>query len=575
MQRKCHPAWWRCAVIYQVYPRSFQDSNADGIGDLRGILSRIDYIASLGVDALWINPVFSSPGKDNGYDISDYRSIGPAYGTMTDMEELILRAHEKGLRIILDMVFNHTSNVHEWFRQACLSRDNPFYSYYHWWPAERGRPPYRCGFFDAAGEAWQYNAPTDSWYLHYFSPEQPDLNWENPRVRRELYDILRFWIGKGVDGFRFDAITFVAKDTSWPEIALSTLRDNYQGDWGNYYASSPHLHGYLKEMRREILGAPGGPGGSDGGAPEILLFGEAPGVPPEQSLLFVGEDRGELDLISHFDGMVLGYLQGEYRKPDPNGYNRSQFKQVYSTWTDLFRRDGWGTVYLGSHDQPRMVSRWGDDRGEFRIRSAKLLLTFLLTMRATPIIYNGDELGMRNIRFASIDDYRDIETIQNYQRIATAGGDPEAFLRDQQLAGRDNGRTPFQWTAGPQGGFTTATPWLRVNPDHRWVNREAEEADPGSVLNYTRALLRLRRRFAALTAGDFNLLNHDDSPVLAYSRSLGRTTIAVLLNFSGEEAPFDGLLSLSGQVLINNDASVSRAGKSLRLAPWQALVFDC
>lgn len=565
MQHKCHPAWWRHAVIYQVYPRSFQDSNADGIGDLRGILSRIDYIASLGVDALWINPVFSSPGKDNGYDISDYRSIQPEYGTMTDMEELILRAHRKGLRLILDMVFNHTSNKHEWFRQACMSRDNPFYPYYHWWPAESGRPPYRCGFFDAAGEAWQYNAPTDSWYLHYFSPEQPDLNWENPRVRRELYEILRFWIGKGVDGFRFDAITFVAKDTSWPEITPETLKKEYHGDWGHYYASGPHLHDYLKEMRHETRSANG----------DILLFGEAPGVSAEQSLLFVGEDRGELDLISHFDGMVLGYLPGEFKKPDPNGYNKGQFKQVYTKWTDIFREEGWGTLYLGNHDQPRMVSRWGDDRDEFRLGSAKLLLTFLLTMRATPIIYNGDELGMRNIRFRDIDDYRDIETIQNYQRIKASGGDAEAFLRDQQLAGRDNGRTPFQWTAGPQAGFTTVTPWLGINPDHRWVNREAEEEDPASILHFTRELLRLRRRFAALTAGDFCLLNHDDSSVFAYTRSHQGTTIAILLNFSGEPVFFSGVLSAPrpSDILINNYPVADWGRRGLRLAPWQALVF--
>jgi len=578
MQHKCHPAWWRHAVIYQVYPRSFQDSNADGIGDLRGILSRIDYIASLGVDTLWINPVFSSPGKDNGYDISDYRSIQSEYGTMKDMEELIEAIHGKGLRIIVDMVFNHTSEEHEWFRQARTSRDNPFYAFYHWWPAEKGRPPYRCGFFDAAGEAWQYNAPTNSYYLHYFSREQPDLNWENPDVRRELYAILRFWLGKGMDGFRFDAITFIAKDTSWPEIAPETLKNKYQDDWGHYYASAPHLHDYLKEMRRETRGnVPGMPAGRDNAGPEILLLGEAPGISAEQALLFVGEDRGELDLISHFDGMVLGLVPGEYRKPDPNGYSRPELKRVYTTWTDMFREKGWGTLYLGSHDQPRMVSRWGDDHGDYRFTSAKLLLTFLLTMRATPILFNGDELGMRNIGFTSIDEYRDIETLQNYQRIKAGGGDPEAFLRDQQLAGRDNGRTPFQWTPGPLAGFTTGVPWLSINADHPSVNRETEEADPDSVLNYTRKLLRIRRQYPALTAGEFYLLNHDKSPVFAYTRSLERTTIAILLNFSGNPVNFSAVQpspSLS-HILINNYTMVNRTRGGVELAPWQALVFRC
>jgi len=561
MQHKCHPAWWRQAVIYQVYPRSFADSNGDGVGDLPGLISRLDYIASLGVDALWINPVFTTTGKDNGYDVSDYYTIQPEYGTMDDLDELIKEAHDRNIRIIIDMVFNHTSDQHEWFQQARISRESPFYAYYHFWPAENGKPPYRCGFFDSGGEAWQYNEATNSYYLHYFAPEQPDLNWENPVVRQQLYAILQFWVAKGMDGFRFDAITFVAKDTTWPEITPAILKEKYGNDWGHYYGAGPHLHDYLKEMRREIP------------SPDILFLGEAPGVLLEQALDF----DGELDLITHFDGMTIGYVTNEFKKPDPAGYCRAAFKEIYTKWSDVYREQGWGTLYLGNHDQPRMLSRWGDDRPAMRSASAKCLLTFLLTMRATPFLYAGDELGMRNIRFTTVDDYRDIETHQVYQQLKAKGGDTDAFLRDQQVAGRDNGRTPFQWSAGANAGFTTGTPWLRVNPDYVSINRDREEKDAGSVLNYTRRLLRLRRENPALTCGDFRVLNDDDSPIFAYARSVKDQTIAILLNLSGDETLYGALLSepSPNNILLNNYPVVQWTRQGLLLAPWQALVFVC
>jgi oligo-1,6-glucosidase len=568
MQQKCHPAWWREAVIYQVYPRSFQDSNGDGIGDLPGIVSRLDYIASLGVDTLWINPVFASPGKDNGYDISDFRRIAPEYGTMEDMEQLIKELHNRGLRIIIDMVLNHTSDQHEWFQQARTSRDNPYYDYYLWWPAEKGKPPFRCGFFDPSGEAWQYNEPTDSWYLHYFAPEQPDLNWDNPRVRQDLYAILRFWLDKGIDGFRLDAITFISKDTSWPDLTPAIMKEKYQNDWGHCYADGPHLHEYLREMRREI------------GAThprDVLFLGEAPGVTVEKASLFVGDDREELDLITHFDGMVPGYIPGEFKKPDPAGYSRAEFKRVYAEWAGIADGKGWGTVYLGNHDQPRMLSRWGDDRDELRAASAKCLLTFLLTMRATPLLYNGDELGMRNIRFTNIDDYRDIETRQYFQLIQSKGGDTAGFLRDQQLAGRDNGRTPFQWSGEAAAGFSTGVPWLRINDDHVRINRDTEEKDADSVLNYTRRLLRLRRGHPALSTGDWRLLDMSDEKVFAYSRSLGGTSFLILLNLSSEHRQGQFPLSAPGarQLACNNYSSFSSAADAVALLPWQALVFVC
>jgi oligo-1,6-glucosidase len=558
--------WWKEAVIYQVYPRSFKDSNGDGIGDLRGLVDSMDYIASLGIDILWLNPVFRSSGFDNGYDICNFQAIQPEYGTMNDFQQVIGSAHQRGIRVIIDMVLNHTSDRHEWFRQALTSRDNPYYSYYHWWPAENGEPPHRFGFFDAEGRGWHFNAPTNSWYLHYFSPEQPDLNWENQEVRRKLYDILRFWLAKGLDGFRFDAMTFISKDTDFPEITPEMLKENYHNDWGYYYASGPRLHEYLREMRREALA------GRD-----IVAIAEAPGILPEEATLFVAEDRGELDLITHFGGMGIGYLQGGFKKPDPAGYSMLEFKEVYTLWSDIFRREGWGTLYLGNHDQPRMVSRWGDDSGDYRALSSKLLFTFLLTMRSTPFIYNGDELAMANIRFTSIDDYEDIETRRIYEQIKANNGDTDAFLRDQQFAGRDNGRTPFQWTSGPEAGYTIGQPWLKVNPDHDKINREVEESDTASVLNYVRRLIALRRQYPALIYGDYEMLTHDDSRVYAYARTWQGAKFVILLNFSSKESSFGGLFALpaGSDVLSNNCSDIQWSGIGLRLYPWQALVFGC
>lgn len=558
--------WWKEAIIYQVYPRSFKDSNGDGIGDLPGILSELNYIVSLGVNTVWINPVYKSPGRDNSYDISDFRDVDPIYGTLADLEALIKEVHGKGLRIIMDMVINHTSDQHQWFQQACTARDNAYYPFYIWWPAEKGKPPYRRGFFDPRGEAWTYNEATDSYYLHYFSPEQPDLNWDDPELRRQLYEMLRFWLDRGIDGLRFDALTFISKDQSFPEITPEILKESYQNDWGYYYAKGPHLHDYLKELNREVLRHY-----------DCVAIAEASGVSSDEVLDFVAEDRHELDLLIHFEGMILGTVPGAFKKPDPNGYDRAAFKKIYTRWSDVFSQQGWGTIYLGNHDQPRMLSRWGDDSEPFADCAAKLLFTFLLTMRATPFLYNGDELGMTNIRFTQIGDYDDIETRQMYDKLKKEGDDTEGFLKDQQLTARDNGRTPFQWTNGPNAGFTSGVPWLKINPNYTRINREAEEKDAASVLNYVRRLIRIRRAHPALVYGTYEPLTHDDSPVYAYNRTFKGVTLSVLLNFSGQEQPFDGLLSLpsANEVLINNYPVLQWTRRGLTLKPWQALVFVC
>jgi len=552
--------WWKEAVIYQVYPRSFKDSDGNGVGDLKGILSELDYIASLGVDAVWINPVYVSPGEDNGYDISDYRAIDPQYGTMEDMQRLIDGLHERKMRIILDMVVNHTSDEREWFQRARQSRDDAHYGWYHWWPAEKGEPPYRCGFFDSEGKAWQYNAATNSWYLHYFSPHQPDLNWGNAELRREIYAMLISWLDKGVDGFRMDAITFISKDASWPEITAATLKQKYCNDWGHYYASGPKLHEYLREMYAAVLE------GRD-----AVIIGESSGVSAEKAPDFVGEDRKELDMIYQFEGIIVGYLPGQFKKVDRDGYRLAEFRDVYTRWDRALDGKGWNTLYLGNHDQPRMVSRWGDDGDEFRGVSAKLLFTFLLTMRGTPSLYNGDELGMTNIRFRRIGEYRDIETRRVFEQIRKKGGATEEFLRDQQLTGRDNGRTPFQWNAGLHAGFTEGEPWIAVNGNYRAINAAAQEVDPESVLAYVRRVVRIRREREVLVYGGYRLIDPEDAEVYAYERWNEAERLLVVLNFSGREQLFR---PGGGEVLISNYAGVAWVAGVIRLKPWQAVVIE-
>jgi oligo-1,6-glucosidase len=525
------------------------------------MLSKLDYIASLGVDAVWLNPVYASPGEDNGYDITDYKVVDARFGTMDDLQRLIDGLHARQMRLILDMVINHTSDTHRWFRNARCSRDDHHYGWYHWWPAEKGKPPYRCGFFDPAGKAWEYNPATDSYYLHYFSPHQPDLNWENPAVRHEIYAMLRYWLCRGVDGFRMDAITFISKDTTWPVINAEMLKEKYDNDWGNYYATGPRLHDYLRELRAAVL---------DG--TDAVIIGESSGVAAERAPDFVAEDRKELDMLYQFEAIMVGYLPGEFKKIDPKGWSLLKLKEIYTRWDRLLENKGWNTIYLGNHDQPRMVSRWGDDRDAFRAASAKLLFTFLLTMRGTPSLYNGDELGMTNIRFREIGQYQDIETRQKYAEIRGNGGDTEAFLRDQRLAARDNSRTPFQWNAEMHAGFTGGEPWMTVNGNYRMVNAAAQEKDPDSVLAYVRRLLRFRREHKVLVYGGYRLIDPNHEHIYAYERWDAMERLMVVLNFSSAAAWLHR--DVDGDVQINNYPELIREAGVIRLAPWQAVVIS-
>ncbi len=549
--------WWKEAVVYQIYPRSFQDSNGDGVGDIPGIISRLDYVKSLGIDVVWLNPIYSSPNDDNGYDISDYQNIMTEFGTMADFDSLLKEMHSRKLKLVMDLVVNHCSSEHEWFKQSRSSRDNPYRDYFHWWPAEKGKPAKRFSFFDVHSDAWKLDPKTNAYYLHYFSQKQPDLNWENPKVREEIFSMMRFWFDKGVDGFRMDVIPFISKDTTYPELPAQ-----YHGDMVKYYANGPHLHEYLQAMNREVLSKY-----------PIMSVAEGIGVSTDDALQFVDADRHELDMLYHFEGVSIGYLPNQFKVPDPKGFSLLEFKQVYSKWDSVFAQKGWGTVYLGNHDQPRMVTRWGNDSPEFRELSSKMLTTFLMTMRATPYYYLGDELGMNNIKFDRIEDYQDIESRNMYAKAKAAGQDLKKFLAAQKISARDNGRTPFQWDASDNAGFSTAKPWLKVNPNYMTVNVAAEEKDPNSVLNYFRKIVQLRKGDKTLVYGKYTLLDAGNPDVYAYLRENEGRKVLVLLNFRATPSTTNLGMDISkGRVLIGNYPA--GGSPSLTLRPYEAVVME-
>lgn len=556
--------WWKDAIVYQIYPRSFKDSDSDGVGDLKGVTFKLDYIKSLGIDVVWLNPIFASPNADNGYDISDYRGIMKEFGTMADFDALLKGMHDRGLRLVLDLVVNHSSDEHEWFKQSRSSRTNPYRDYYHWWPAEKGKPAFRPGAFEVDGSGWRYDSLTNAYYLHYFSNKQPDLNWENPKLRKEIFDMMKFWFEKGVDGFRMDVIPFIAKDTAFPVILSKEIQEKYNGDWSQYMASGTGLHDYLKEMNREVLSKY-----------NCMTVAEGAGVTEKTAHNFVDEDRKELNMLYHFEGVSLGYLPDKFKVMDPNGYKLTEFKAIYSKWDSIFAQKGWGTIYLGNHDQPRMVTRWGNDAAQYRELSSKMLTTFLMTMRATPYYYFGDELGMNNIKFDKIEDYKDIESISMYQQIKNNGGDLNEFMEAQKISARDNSRTPFQWDASTNAGFTSGAPWIRINPNYTTVNVAAEEQNPNSVLNYFRKMVQLRKNNPVLVYGAYKLLVPNDPQVYAYTRTLGNHKLLVLMNFSKITAHFVPDRKLDSRfVMINNYQEVQIKENRVELKPYQAVVIQ-
>ena len=544
------PGWWKEAIVYQLYPRSFQDSNGDGIGDLKGIMQRLDYLQELGVGTVWLNPIYASPNDDNGYDISDYQQIMPDFGTMADFDALLKGMHAHGIKLVMDVVVNHSSDEHEWFKQARSSRTSPYRDYYYWWPAEKGTPPARYSTFDVKKNAWQYDKPTNSYYLHYFSKKQPDLNWTNPKVRQEVYKMMRFWADKGIDGFRMDAFQFVAKDPSFP--SMPGLNEH---NYTNAYNHGPHLHDYLKEMNQQVFSHY-----------NLLTVAEGAGRNPQEAMLFVDPARKELDMTYHFDAVRVG-------KPD-GSYQLSELKNVFGSWEKEFATKGWQAIYLGSHDQPRIVSRFGDDRPEFRATSAKLLNTFLLSMHGTPYCYYGDELGMTNIKFTRSSSYRDVAARNGFQQVKEQRGDTVAFLKSLAHFSRDNGRTPFQWTAGKEAGFTTGTPWLQVNPNYLTINEAAESREAQSVLAHFKQAVAMRRQHKVLVYGAYQLLDAANPHIWAYTRTQGADKALVVLNFSATKQSWalPAGLTIAGAPWLNNYPSVP-SGPALALEPWQAVVL--
>lgn len=550
-QQKNGKVWWKEAVVYQIYPRSFKDSDGDGIGDLKGIISRLDYIKSLGVDVVWLNPVYTSPNDDNGYDVSDYRNIMKDFGTMTDFDTLLTGMHSRGIKLVMDLVVNHSSDEHNWFQQSRSSRESPYRDYYHWWNAERGKPAYRYSLFDINHDAWKYDSLTNAYYLHYFSRKQPDLNWENPKLRQEVYDIMKFWASKGIDGFRLDAFQFAAKDTTFPPFP-----QGFEKNFVQYYAMGPHLHDYLQEMNREVFDKY-----------PLMSVAEGAGNSFEDAHNLVDAGRKELNMAYAFEGVDIA---------KPEGYTLAHFKEVFTRWDSAFAQEGWLSVFLANHDQARMVSRFGNDSLPFRDLSSKMLSTFVLTMRGTPYYYNGDELGMTNAGFNRIEDYRDMPTLNEYQHQKATGGDLQKFMQRIRFESRDNGRTPFQWDSTAQAGFTTGKPWMGVNPNYTRLNAAAQENDPNSCLHYFRKLTRLRKENPVLVYGKYTLLDKNNPTVYAYTREEEGKKILVVLNFSTTEAETTlGFDITKSKLLLSNYAAGTPASgtTSLKLRPYEAAVY--
>ena len=545
--------WWKEGIVYQIYPRSYKDTSGNGVGDLRGIIQKLDYIKSLGITMVWLNPIYESPNDDNGYDISDYRAIMKEFGTMEDFDELLQGLHERGMKFIMDVVVNHSSDEHEWFQHSRSSRDNPYRDYYHWWPAEKGKPNHRWSFFDENSDAWKYDQQTDSYYLHYFSQKQPDLNWENPKVRQEVYDIMKFWAEKGVDGFRLDAFQYVSKDITFPPFP-----EGYDVDVPSvieYHGMGPHIHSYLKEMNEQVLSKY-----------DVFAVSEGVGSTLQDAHDLVDEDRKELQMAYHFEATDMVTTLEKC--------TLAQFKESFTKWDKSFAEKGWIAIYLSNHDQSRFINRYGSDKPAFKDYSAKLLNTFILSMRGTPFMYYGDELGMTNIGFTKIEQYKDIAAINGYKKAASDGEDLDHYLKKLNLLSRDNGRTPMQWDTSNNAGFSSEIPWLPVHENHTTVNVANQQNDQNSVLNHFKKMVTFRKDNLLLVYGNYQIIQEEHQTIYAYSRTLDDEQMTILLNFSESESSirlpnFDQ----GKEVLINNYNEFSVDKDTITLKPYQAVVL--
>ncbi len=534
---KTKHGWWESAVFYQIYPKSFQDTNGDGVGDLRGIIQRLDYLETLGIDGIWMSPVCASPQVDNGYDISDYCAIDPMFGTMADMEELIAEAGKRGISIILDLVLNHCSDQHPWFREALKGPENPYSDYFIWRDGDENTPPntMRSVF---GGLAWTYSPERKQWYFHQFAPQQPDLNWENPRMRQDLYKSIRFWVEKGVEGFRLDVIDQIGKDA---DLQISN--------------NGPKLNDYLRELSREAFPEEG-----------IVSVGEAWGADTERAKLYSAPDGSELSMVFQFEHICQDQEPGK-DKWDMIPLRLPLLKDCFRRWQQELHGKGWNSLFMNNHDLPRIVSRWGNDR-EYRVESAKMLATMLHGMQGTPYIFQGEELGMTNI-VLPIEEHVDLETLNVYRERIELGYDPEDVMASIHARSRDNGRTPIQWTAGVNAGFTTGKPWVPVNPNYTEINAEAALADAHSVFHYYRKLIELRKTYDVFRRGSFTLLDPENEKIFAYTRDTEEEHMLIVCNFTAETLTLDAPENFRGaRMLLSNYAEEDES-----LRPYEAAIL--
>ena len=544
--------WWKEAVIYQIYPRSFMDSNGDGIGDLQGIISRLDYLKYLGIDVIWLSPVYKSPNDDNGYDISDYQDIMDEFGTMEDFDELLAAAHARGIKIVMDLVVNHTSDEHQWFVESQKSKDNAYRDYYIWREGKDAQTPPNNWGSCFGGSAWQYDEKTGMYYLHLFSKKQPDLNWDNPKVRGEVFDMMTWWCDKGIDGFRMDVISMISKTKEMP--------DGKNGDFGPYCIHGPNVHHYLREMNEKVLSKY-----------DIMTVGETAGVTTTLAQQYAGEDAHELDMVfqfEHVDG------DGKYGKWTDEKIPLVTLKETLSRWqTELYGK-AWNSLFWDNHDQPRAVSRFGDDRPMYREVSAKMLATCLHMLQGTPYIYQGEELGMTNYPFQRPSDFRDIESVNAYREWCSEGRlSHEVFWPCITFKSRDNARTPVQWDDSPHAGFTTGTPWIAVNPNYTEINAKAETADPDSVFHYYKKLIALRKAYPVVVYGKYEMMMEDSEELYVYTRAFEKESLLVVCSFCDHDTNFTLPAEFAGASCLICNVENEYGNPKMTLKPYEAFVL--
>lgn len=551
-------AWWKEAVVYQIYPRSFMDSNGDGIGDLNGITEKLEYLKELGIDVIWLSPVYQSPNDDNGYDISDYQAIMEEFGTMEDYDRMLARAHELGIKIMMDLVVNHTSDEHAWFVESRKSVDNPYRDFYIWRKGKDGKEPNNWGSC-FSGSAWKYDPQTDMYFLHLFSKKQPDLNWDNPKVRDQVFEMMNWWCEKGIDGFRMDVISLISKPEGLP--------DGIPGETGyadSGCANGPHVHEYLKEMNRKVLSHY-----------DLITVGEAAGVTLEEAKKYANADGSELNMVFQFEHMGSGpEADNRYGKWDSHKMPLPVWKKILSRWQTGLEGKAWNSLFLSNHDQPRSVSWFGNDSEQYREISAKMLGTCLHMMQGTPYVYQGEELGMCNAYFDQLEDYRDIESLNAYKELTeTCGVSHEEMMGYLKRISRDNARTPMQWDDSANAGFTTGTPWIKVNSNYKTVNAKQQTTDPDSVFSYYKELIRLRHENDIIVYGEYELLEPQNEELFIYTRTWNNEQLMVLCNFTDKDvvipAAVMAQIPADAQILISNHVGNLEAV----LRPYEARVY--